>query len=117
MDVDRDWLRRSLREQLELLAASADQTLARLANGCVKADELALDFDNFHHAYVGNFGGALSPDARAALHAIQQSFDCMSGQSNGELWTEEAVAAHPAWLEVRHQAARALKLFDEETAE
>src|SRR5687767_185162 len=40
MDVDRDWLRRSLREQLELLAAPGEHALARLPDGCVKADEL-----------------------------------------------------------------------------
>lgn len=117
MDVDRDWLRRSLREQLELLAAPGDQALARLPDGCVKADELALDFDNFYQAYVGNFGDELSSDARAALDAIDESFDRMSGPVNAELWTNDAVTTHPAWLQVRAQAARALKLFVEETAE
>jgi hypothetical protein len=47
MLVDRDWLRRSLREELKLLAAPGDEALARLPKGCMKADELALDFDNF----------------------------------------------------------------------
>src|SRR4051794_33744316 len=117
MDVDRDWLRRSLREQLELLAAPGDQALARRPDGCVKADELALDFENFYQAYVGNFGGELSPDARATLDAIDKLFDRMSGPVNAELWTDQAVATHPAWLQVRGQAARALMLFVQETAE
>ncbi len=112
MDVDRDWLRRSLREQLEVLASPADQALARLPDGCAKADELALDFDHYYHAYVGNFGDELAPDVRAALALIDRLFDRMSGAANAELWTDEAVAAHPAWLEVRGQAARALKLLD-----
>src|SRR4051812_11910536 len=117
MDVDRDCLRRSLREQLELLAAPGEQALARLPEGCVKADELALDFDNFYQAYVGSFGGELSPEAQAALCAIDESLNRMSGPANAELWTEEAVATHPAWSEVRAQASRALELFGEGTAE
>jgi hypothetical protein len=117
MDVDRNWLRRSLREQLELLAAPADQALARLPDACVKADELALDVDNFYQAYIGNFGDELSPDARAALRAVDESLDCMSGPANAELWMDEAVATHPAWSEVRLQAARALELFGKAGAE
>lgn len=113
MDIDREWLRRSLREQLELLAAPADHALARLPEGRVKADELALDFDNFYQAYVGNFGSELSPHARAALRAIDESFDRMSGPANAQLWTDEAVATHPAWSEVRRQASRALEVFGE----
>ena len=116
MNIARDWLRRSLREQLELLAAPGDQALARLPDGCVKADELALDFDNFYQAYLENFGDELSPDARAALDAIGKSFDRMSGLVNAELWSDQAVATHPAWLQVRGQAAQALELFAEETA-
>jgi hypothetical protein len=117
MDVDREWLRRSLREQLELLAAPGDKALARLPDGCVKADELALDFDNFYQAYIGNFGSELSADARAALGAIDESFNRMSDPANAELWTDEAVATHPAWSEVRRQASRALEFFGETTAE
>lgn len=117
MNVDRDLLRRSLRGQLELLAAPGDHALARLADGCVKADELALDFDNFYQAYIGNFGSELSPDARKALRAIDESFNRMSGPENAKLWTDEAVATHPAWSEVRRQASRALELFGEAAAE
>ena len=117
MDVDRDWLRRSLREQLELLAAPGHQALARLPDGCVKADELALDFNNFYQAYVGNFGAELSPDARAALDAIEASFTRMSGPAHAELWTDEAVATHPAWSDVRRRAALALELIDETAAQ
>jgi hypothetical protein len=111
MDADRDWLRRSLREQLELLAAPGDQALASVPEGCVKADELALDFDNFYQAYMSNFASELSPDAREALRAIDESLDRMSGPENAELWTDEAVVTHPAWSDLRRQAARALELF------
>ena len=108
MNDDREWLRRSLREQLERLAAPADQALACLPDGCATADELALDFNNFYRAYVDNFGDELSADARAALRAIDESLNRMSGPANAELWTDEAVATHPAWAEVRRRAARAL---------
>lgn len=111
MNVDRDWLRRSLREQLELLAAPAEQSLTRLPDGCVKADELALDFENFYRAFVESFGDELSPEARAALRVIDESLDRMSGAENAELWTAEAVSAHPAWAEVRRQATRALEVI------
>jgi hypothetical protein len=117
MNVDLDWLRRSLREQLELLAAPGEQALARLPDGCVKPDELSLDFDNFCQAYIVNCGSELSADVQRAIRAVEDSFKRMSGPANAELWTAEAVATHPAWAEVRHQASRALELFGEVTAE
>lgn len=117
MNVDREALRRMLREQLELLAAPADQALAGVPDGCVKADELALDFDNDYRAYVSNCGEELSPEALAALRSIDELFDRMSRARNPELWTEDAVKAHPAWSDVRRKAAVALKLLDARTAE
>ena len=112
VDDDCKVFRRRLREQLELLAAPADQSLAGVPDGCVKADELALDFDNDYDAYVSNWGEKLSPEALAALRSIDELFDRMSDTRNPELWTEEAVKAHPAWSDVRRQAALALRLFN-----
>jgi hypothetical protein len=117
MGVDRDWLRRSLRGQLELLAAPGERALAKLPDGCAKADELALDFDHFYRAYVGNFGDELSAEARAALRTIDETLGRMSEQADAELWTDEAVVTHPAWAEVRRHATRALALFGEAAAE
>jgi hypothetical protein len=51
------------------------------------------------------------------LHIIDDLFNRMSGSANAELWTDEAVATHPAWSEVRRQASRALEFFGETAAE
>jgi hypothetical protein len=39
-------------------------------DGTVKADELALDFDTFAQAYLGNFRDEISPSQRDALLAL-----------------------------------------------
>jgi hypothetical protein len=116
-DLQREWLRRSLREQLQLLARPGDEALSGLPDGCVKADELAIDFDNSYRAYLANFGDELSKDARAALQEVEVLFDHMSRAVNADLWTDEAVAKSTEWSEVRRQALQALEYFDEAPAE
>jgi hypothetical protein len=98
-----------LRQSLEALAAPGKVALARVPAGTVKADELAIDYDNFFRAFVGNFGAELSTSQREALSHVEQLLDAMSGQKNSELWTDEAVCSHAAWAEVRAAALSALQ--------
>lgn len=53
-DRDRQFIFNGLRQQVQLLAAPADVALAFYPDGTVKADELALDFDNFGRAGLEN---------------------------------------------------------------
>jgi AAA+ ATPase superfamily predicted ATPase len=108
MNVDHQWIARELRSALKALAAPGFQALASVPDGTVKAEELALDYDNFVHAYLGNFRDKISQSQRDALLAIDAMLQGMSGQENAELWTEDAVVNHPKWESVRVLARDAL---------
>jgi hypothetical protein len=108
MGLDRDWLFRELRRSLALLAADGDTALAGLPYGCCKPDELALDFDNFRAAVVGNFASELPPDLLATLAEVDDAFV----RAPGDAWSEEAVLSHPAWAVIRERAGAALALLD-----
>lgn len=107
-DVDREWLFASLRESLRLVAADGATALASLPDGCCKADELALDFDNFRSAVVGNFAAELPSELVAALTAVDAAIDLVIDDG----WSERAVLSAPEWEEIRQRAAVALKLLD-----
>ena len=102
MSDDVKWIRESLRAQLELLALPGDAALARLPDGCVKADELALDFDNFYSAYIANCRDEITPRLTDVLQAIDGDFSAMSRSGSRDLWTEEAVRTHPAGARSDH---------------
>ena len=108
MNVDHEWIARELRNALKALAAPGPQALALVPDGTVKADELALDYDNFVHAYLGNFRDEISQSQREALLAIDAMLRGMSGRENAGLWTEDAVISHPKWESVRILARDAL---------
>ncbi len=108
MNVDREWITQELRNSLRAMAGPGSEALASLPDWTVKADELALDFDNFVHAYLGNFGDEVSPYQRDALLAVDALLDGMSGEEHAELWTEHAVVNHPKWEAVRALAQDAL---------
>ena len=108
MNVDHKWIARELRNALKALASPGSQALASVSDGTVKADELALDYDNFMHAYLGNFRDEISQSQRDALLAIDAMLQGISGRENAELWTEEAVVNHPKSESVRGLARNAL---------
>jgi hypothetical protein len=106
--VDRDWLFRELRRSVALLAADGATALAGVPDGCCKADELALDFDNFQSAVVGNFAAELPAELVAALTDVDAALDAIRGDG----WSEEAVRSAPEWAAVRERAGAALGLLD-----
>jgi acetoin utilization deacetylase AcuC-like enzyme len=105
--ANRPWVTDSLRGALQALASPGRAALSKQPSEVARADELALDFDNFHRAFVGNFGEELSESQRSALMAVDRQLDAMSGQGS-HLWTDEAVCSHPSWEAVRTSAAAAL---------
>jgi hypothetical protein len=107
-DVNREWLFRSLRDSLRLLAADGETALDGVPDGCCKPDELALDFDNFRAAVVGNFAAELPPELMAALAEVDAAF----GPIAEDGWSEEAVRSAPEWAAVRERAGVALRLLD-----
>ena len=108
---DRQFILNGLRQQVQLLAAPADVALAYYPDGTVKADELALDFDNFGRAALESSELDLTEAQRASLIVIDQLLDAMSKSRQDALWTEEAVRTRPEWQAVREAAGRALALF------
>ena len=108
-EVNRQWNTSALRSLLQALASAGEVALAREPEGSCRADELALDYDNFVHAFVGNFGAELSAQQRSSLLRVDQLFGAMSGADQPELWTDDAVRRHPRWDEVRAAAQQALE--------
>ncbi len=86
-----------------------DKALRTKLDDVAKADELALDFDNFHRAFVGNFASEMLPAQLAALRKIDVLLDEMSGEHLATLWTEEAVKSDERWSAVRTAAREALR--------
>ena len=107
-EVNREWLFRSLRDSLRLLAADGATALAGVPGGCCKPDELALNFDDFRSAVVGNFAAELPPELLAALADVDAAFSPIAGCG----WSEAAVRSAPEWAVVRKRAGVALGLLD-----
>lgn len=109
--INREFILDGLREAVQALAAPGDVALALLPDGTVKADELALDFDNFGRATLQSLESELTQAQRESLVAVDRLLDAMSGARHADLWTEEAVRTHAKWQEVREAARRALADF------
>jgi hypothetical protein len=106
--ANRAWVTESLRSALQALASPGQSALGRFPVDVVRSDELALEFDNFYRAFVGNFGAELSPSQQSALQAVDQQLRAMSNEGP-YLWTDDNVCSHPAWEHVRSAATDALR--------
>ncbi len=107
-EVHREWLTNQLRNLLRALASPGEVALSYEPDETCRADELALDYDNFVHALIGNFGVECTAEQRASLLRVDELFDAMTKARQPELWTDEAVRSHPRWAEVRAAAQTAL---------
>jgi len=110
-NTGRQFLLDGLRQIVQLLAAPADVALAYYPDGTVKADELALDFDNIGRAALESSESDLTEVQRASLVMIDQLLGAITESSDDALWTDEAVRTHPKWQAVRKAAGRALQEF------
>jgi hypothetical protein len=110
MPADRAWLTDSLRKSLAALALPGLNALDLQPRGSARADELALDFDNFYKAYRANFAGELSDAQLEALAEVDRLLSNMS-RADSNLWEDQAVINHPLWAEVRNAAYAAMESF------
>jgi hypothetical protein len=110
--VDHEWTVRRLRSALRALAAPGSEALASLPEGTVKADELALEYDDCLRVYSDNFPDEISQARREALLVVADAMESMSGPDRPELWTEDAVVHHEDWNAVRVAARNALAVLD-----
>jgi hypothetical protein len=111
MSIDRQWVFGELRGCLQALALDGDRALACVPSGSCRADELALDYDNFLSAALGNFEREFTLEQVVALRRVDELLSDMSGEEQRDLWTDEAVRSHPRWQEVRFHARAAVRVL------
>ncbi len=68
---------------------------------------MALDFDNFRSAFVGNFRAELTSEQLHYLDLIGKTFD----QMNKDCFSPEGVMNSGEWRTIRELASVALKAF------
>jgi hypothetical protein len=93
---------------LQALAAPAELQLARFPDFVVKADELALDFDDALRC-AAQAGSPLSPAQHTALDRVDDVLRRMSTAGNAHVWSDAALRSAPDWATVRSLAADALR--------
>jgi hypothetical protein len=99
-----------LKHSLQLLAASPEVQLRLLPPQVCKADELALDFDQWREVVLHNYGEDLSTDRRSALTALDEKLRWLSANGR-EHWTDQALRHSQEWQNIRDFAARVLDAF------
>jgi hypothetical protein len=85
---------------VKALARAPEEQAAALTDSSV--DDLALDLDS-------QPWDDEPPPVRAALDDLNALLTAMSGETNADLWTREALAGHE-WQQVREAARRVLAL-------
>lgn len=101
----------NLRACLQLLAASPQDQVAHyvLPEFPLKAEEMALDYG---HAVVSvREMTNLSNKQSEPLAALDQHIAEMSGEHNGDFWTDQALFTDQRWDAVRAMAKAALSSF------
>jgi hypothetical protein len=106
-EANRPWILERRKNSVQLLACPGEIQLGKFPDFVHAPDELALDFDNFRMAFVGNFRAELTDKQRAYLHAIDQSLS----QMPTDCFSPEGVLNSPEWENVRSLAAETLKAF------
>ena len=96
---------------LQALAAPVEVQLSRFPDFVVKADELALDFNDALVLVRDCRQLELTRDQEHALFALDRTLDAMSGPSRAHLWTEGALRESDEWHVVRALAVAALEVL------
>jgi hypothetical protein len=105
--VDRAWLTERLMQSLQLLACPPEIQLGKFPPFVGAPNELALDFDNFRSAFVGNFRTELTAEQLHSLELIDRTFEEM----NKDRFRPEGVTPSSEWRRIRELAAASLKAF------
>jgi hypothetical protein len=102
----------TLKMQVQALAQPGKIQIELYPDGCVKADELALDFDNCFQVFKGKEFGRITNEQKKSLEILDSELAAMSGEENKELWTEEALLQNPRWENIRELSKKVLKEFN-----
>ncbi|HEY0971791.1 MAG TPA: hypothetical protein VGE02_12555 [Gemmatimonadales bacterium] len=100
-----------LRAAMQALAAPAPVQLAHYTDLVVKADELALDFDDALLLVRQSRAPEIDSRLAAALAALDELLARMIGPTRPDLWAENALRSRPEWAKVRSLASAALAAF------
>lgn len=95
-------------QSLQLLACPSEIQLRKFPPFVHAPDEMALDFDHFRSAYVGNFRAELTNEQLHCLERIDRTFK----QMNKDCFSPEGVSDSGEWRRIRELASDALKAFD-----
>ena len=101
----------NLRYSLQLLAAPAADQVAHFLppDFAFKADEMALDFDNWAKSISTYW--TLTEEQTTRLTELDAYLDSVSGHQNAAFWTDAALVSDPRWEHVRALAQAALTSF------
>jgi hypothetical protein len=108
--IDRLGIFERLKYSIQLLACPAEVQLNLLPSFVCRADELALDFDQWRLAAVSNFRSELTAGQLSSLDAIDGSLSELTNMGS-EHWTDDAVRQSNEWRGIRALAASALASF------
>jgi hypothetical protein len=101
-----------LEQTVRVAALPAYRQIESFPEYVVVADEIALDFDNWcRWALKGVAAPLLTDEQRSSLVALDSRLEEMSGESNADLWTDDALQCRPEWDDVREDAHRILDAF------
>jgi hypothetical protein len=108
--IDRLGIFERLKHSIQLLACPAEVQLNLLPRFVCKADELALDFDQWRLVAVSSFRSELTTSQLLCLDAIDTSLSELTALGS-EHWTDDAVRKSTEWQGIRALAAAALASF------
>jgi hypothetical protein len=94
---------------LRALAAPADAQVARYPDFTVRADELALEFDDALLLVSDCPQLRLGGEQVEALARVDRLLERMSGAEHAGMWTEAALRGEPEWDRIRRAASEALR--------
>lgn len=99
-----------LKHSIQLLASPPEIQLQLLPSFVCKADELALNFDQWREVALNNYEKELSIDQISATDALDVKLDWLT-DNGGQHWTDEAIRTSPEWQNVRCLALNTLRAF------
>src|SRR5215831_7784735 len=108
--VDRVGIFERLKHSIQLLACPPEVQLRMFPHFVCKADELALDFDQWREIVLNTFRSELSIDQMSCMESIDGALSALT-HMGPEHWTESAVRESHEWRRVRTLAVAALESF------
>jgi len=99
-----------LKESVQLLALPPEVQLQHLPSHVCKADELALDFDQWREVALGNYANDFTAQQLSWLNALDDRLNSLT-DAGKQYWTDDAVRTSPHWNEVRYLAGQVLDSF------